>query len=118
MKKRVLICDDEEGVRESLNLILEKDYDVAFATNGDEAVKYIKNNPTDLIILDIKMPKTNGIEALREIKKERPNIGVVIATGYQSAEIAEETIKLGASDYITKPFDRKNVLEIIKNCLK
>ena len=117
-KKKILICDDEEGVRESLNLILENDYDVAFATNGDEALNYMKKIPVDLLILDIKMPKVNGLEVLRSIKHEKPDLNVIIATGYQSAEIAEETIKLGASDYITKPFDREIVLKTIKNCFK
>lgn len=117
-RKKILICDDEEGIRESLNLILEKDYNIAFATNGEEALNYIKDNPTDLLILDIKMPKVNGLDALRDIKKEKPAIKVVITTGYQSAEIAEETIKFGASDYITKPFDKENVLKTINNCLR
>jgi DNA-binding NtrC family response regulator len=117
-KKRILVCDDEEGVRESLKLILEKDYDIVFATTGEEAVDYVKSNVVDLIVLDIKMPKVNGLEALRSIKSERSDIAVIIATGYQSAEIAEETIKLGACDYITKPFDKENVLKTIKNCLR
>lgn len=118
MKKKILICDDEEGIRESLNLILEKDYDIAFATNGKEALEYISNNPIDLIILDIKMPKVTGLEVLRDIKEKKPDINVVIATGYQSAEIAEETIRLGATDYITKPFDKEKVLKTINNCLR
>ena len=117
-RKKILICDDEEGVRESLNLILEKDYSVAFATNGEEAIDYIKNNPVDLLILDIKMPKLNGLEVLKDVKRTNPDINVVIATGYQSAEIAEETIKFGATDYITKPFDKENVLKTIDNCLR
>lgn len=118
MKKKILICDDEEGVRESLNLILEKDYDIAFAANGEEAISYIKDNPADLIILDVKMPKVNGLEVLRDIKQKKPDINVIIATGYQSAEIAEESIRLGASDYITKPFDKENVLKTIGKCLR
>ncbi len=117
-RKRILICDDEEGVRESLKLILEKDYEIALATNGEEAINYINEKPVDLLILDIKMPKVSGLEVLRDIKSQKPDINVIIATGYQSAEIAEETIKYGASDYITKPFDKQNVINTIKKILR
>jgi len=112
-KKRILICDDEEGVRESLNLILENDYKVSFATSGPEAIEYIKKNPVSLVILDIKMPKMDGLETLKHIKNAKPDTKVVIATGYKSVETAAEAVKLGASDYIVKPFESKNVLEAI-----
>ena len=117
-KKKILICDDEEGVRESLNLILEKDYAISFASNGEEALNYIKKNPVDLLILDIKMPKVDGLEVLREIKSKKPDINIVIATGYQSTEMAQETIKFGVTHYITKPFDKENVLKTINNTLR
>lgn len=116
-KKRILVCDDEEGVRESLNLILEKDYDVSFATNGLEAIEHIKKNPTDLVVLDIKMPKMDGLETLKHIKKSKPDIKVIIATGYKSVETAAEAVKLGANDYIVKPFESNHVLQTIKKQL-
>ena len=59
-KKRILVCDDEEGVRESLNLILENNYEVSFATNGREAIEYIRKNPADLVILDTDTPLVDG----------------------------------------------------------
>ena len=59
-KKLILICDDEEGVRESLKLILADEYNLAFATNGNEAMKYLKKHNVDLVIMDIKMPQKNG----------------------------------------------------------
>lgn len=117
-KKRILICDDEEGVRESLNLILEKDYDISFATNGQEAVDHIKKSHTDLVILDIKMPRMNGIETLKQIKRAKPDIKVIIATGYKSVETASEAVKAGATDYIVKPFDSKQVLQSVAKITK
>lgn len=114
MKKRILVCDDEEGIRESLKLILEKDYDLEFAQNGDEALEKAKAVPIDITILDIKMPKKDGLETLKELKKMNPSSSVIIATGYKSVDIAEEAMKLGASDYIVKPFDRDKIARIVK----
>lgn len=114
MKKRILICDDEEGIRESLKLILEKDYDLDFAQNGNEAVEKMRSAPADLTILDIKMPKKDGLETLKELKKISPASKVIIATGYKSVDIAHEAITLGASDYIVKPFDREKIRKIVQ----
>ena len=110
-KKKILICDDEEGVRESLKLILEDAYDLAFASCGDEAIKKAKAESFDLAILDIKMPKMSGIDALKELKKVSPYLKVIMASGYKSVEAANEAIRNGASDYMVKPFESKEVLE-------
>ncbi|MFH1406545.1 MAG: response regulator [Candidatus Omnitrophota bacterium] len=116
-KPMILVCDDEKGVRESFNLILRKDYQLKFATNAIEAVDAIGEKQPDLLIMDIKMPKIDGIYALREIKKIHPKLKVIILTGYRSIEIAKEATKLGAVDYILKPFDIKHVLATIKKAL-
>ena len=114
MRKQILVCDDEEGIRESLKLILEKEYDVIFAENGDEAVQKMKTSPTDLVILDIKMPRKDGLETLKRLKKINPSCKVIIATGYRSVDTAQEASRLGASDYILKPFDRAKILETVQ----
>ncbi len=113
-RKKILICDDEESVRESLNLILEDDYDLDFASNGSEAVQKIKNENYDGALLDIKMPSKDGLETLEEIKRISPDMKVIIVTGYQSVETASKAVKLGAMDYITKPFESKKVLETVR----
>ena len=112
-KKRILICDDEEGVRESLNLILEDDYELEFASTGNEAVEKIKTSPFDCILLDIKMPGKDGLETMEEIRTISPDVKVIIVTGYQSVETASKAVKLGAVDYITKPFESADVKEKI-----
>ena len=117
-KKKILICDDEEGIRESLNLILGDDYDLAFKTNGKEALDYLKNHSPDLVIMDIKMPLKNGLEALRELRKDKLDLKVIVITGYQSMETARETMKYGISEYITKPFEGSAVKETIKKILQ
>ena len=114
MRKSILVCDDEEGIRESLKLILEKDYDVVFAETGDEAIRKMRSAPMDLAILDIKMPKKDGLETLKELKKINPSLKVIIATGYKSTDVAQEAMKLGAVDYVVKPFNRKTITEVVK----
>lgn len=117
-KKKILICDDEEGIRESLNLILKDDYDLIFTTNGQECLKALeKTKDIGLVLMDIKMPKQNGIEITRDIKRLFPEIKVIILTGYESSEIAQEATLAGADAYITKPFKRDQVMKIINRTI-
>ena len=113
-KKNILICDDELGVREALNLILEDKHNLTFAENGNDAIQEVKNTKFDVILLDIKMPTKDGLETLEEIRQIDPNVKVIIVTGYQSVETAAKAVKLGATDYITKPFESAEVLEKIE----
>ena len=114
-RKKILICDDEYGVRESLRLILEDGYDLDFASSGAEAARKVKNTHFDGILLDIKMPAKDGLETLEEIREISTDIKVIIVTGYQSVETASKAVKLGAIDYITKPFESSEVLEKVRN---
>jgi len=114
MKKRILICDDEEGIRESLRLILEKEYELSFATRGKEAIEIIKREPIDIVIIDIKMPRMDGIETMRELKALRPNVRILVTSGYKSVETAQEAVNAGASDYIVKPFERAEILDAVR----
>ena len=113
-QKRILICDDEEGVRESLNLILEDDYNLDFASSGNETIQKVKDEDYDVLLLDIKMPKVDGLETLKKIRRISPGLKTIIITGYQSIETASKAVKLGAIDYITKPFESSEVKEKIK----
>jgi DNA-binding NtrC family response regulator len=117
-KPTILICDDEEGIRESFKLILADTYTLRFATNGIEALEILKTLSPSLMLLDIKMPKTHGLEILKKVKELKPNLPVIIVTGYQSVEMAQEAIKSGASDYIPKPFDTKQILKVVAQSIK
>ena len=117
-KPVVLICDDEEGIRESLKLILSDFYDLRFAANGLEALEMLKNFSPNAMLLDIKMPKTHGLDILKQVKKLQPKLPVIIVTGYQSVEMAQEATRLGAADYIPKPFESKQILHSITQALK
>lgn len=113
-KPSVLICDDEEGTRESLKVMLAEDYTLAFAGNGEEAVRYVRWRHLDLLILDIKMPKVDGLEVLRQVKRLKPALKVLIVTGYESSDVAQQAIQLGADGYLTKPFDWQKVQSQLK----
>ena len=116
-KRQLLIVDDEEGIRESFKLILNDLYNLTFASNGIEAMERIRQSRPELVMLDIKMPKINGLELLKEIKKLDRSLPVIIVTGYQSVETAQEALKNGASDYIPKPFDSKDILAAVSRYL-
>ena len=117
-KKTVLICDDEEGIRESLKLILSDDYNLRFVHNGLQAIELLKTFTPDAMLLDIKMPKQHGMEILRQIKKLKPSLPVIMVTGYQSVEMAQEAIHNGAADYIPKPFESKQILNAVAQNIK
>lgn len=113
-KPRILIADDEEGVRESLNLILGEAYDLVFAKDGEEALAKLEQEPFVLALLDIKMPKLDGLEVLRRFKNSGNSIPVLMLTAYQSVELAKEALKFGARDYLPKPFERGQILKAIQ----
>ncbi len=114
MKKTILICDDEEGIRESLRLIFEKDYELLFAANGHEAIDILKKSHADIAIMDIKMPRIDGIETMRKLKSIKSDLKILVTSGYKSVETAKEAINAGASDYMVKPFDRCEILNAVK----
>lgn len=114
--KKILICDDEEGIRKSLELILGEKYELIFAKCGEECLEQLKkNNDIPLVLTDIKMPKQNGIMLTKDIKSLYPNIKVIIITGYNCTEIAQQATENGADDYIVKPFDTKEVLKKVES---
>lgn len=117
MRKQILICDDQPNIRESYKLILEKDYDLVFADNGQVVLTYLKENRPDLLIMDIKMPRMDGLTALKELKKLQPELPVLIVTGYESVETATAAIQSGAFDYIVKPFEPEQISRSVEKIL-
>ena len=104
-KGRILVIDDEDIVRTSCSrALVPAGYEVKAAKNGLEGLKMISDEKFDLVLTDLKMPDMDGIEVLKRIKEEWPEIEVIIITGYQTVDTAVKSIKLGAFDYIEKPF--------------
>jgi len=114
----ILIVDDEIGPRESLRMILKPIYDVHTAANGYEALQLIKREQVDLVTLDLKMPGISGIDVLREIKKLRADVEVIIITGYGTLTNAVEAIRYGAVDFISKPFNVAEIISIVSKSVE
>ncbi|UCD17616.1 MAG: response regulator, partial [Candidatus Zixiibacteriota bacterium] len=101
----VLIVDDETGLRSVLEQILQlKGYTVVGVSGGKKALEYLKVHNVDLVLLDIVMPEITGLEMLQVIKKQFPDVGVVMMTGHGDAYSVKEALMLGADEYLTKPF--------------
>ena len=119
IKDKILVADDEQSMREFLEIMLKKEgYKVSLASNGEEVVKLVDNDLFDLVLLDIRMPKLDGISALKKIKVIAPETVVIMITAYASADTAIKAMKEGAYDYITKPFKVEEIKLIIKNALE
>lgn len=115
---KVLIVDDEEGIRESLKLILGDHYDLILTDSGAQALECLERDPgIGLVLLDIKMPKINGLEVLKAVKAKRPGMNVIMVTGYKSVETAGEASALGAVGYIVKPFKSDEILNTVQKNL-
>ena len=120
MKRKpiVLVVDDEEAVLRLFQKILKKkEYAILMANNGKAALEQVEMKRPNLVILDLKMPGMNGIEILRKIKRIDKNIEVIIITGYGTMKTAKIAMRLGAHDYITKPFDINHIKALIKDAL-
>ncbi|MZH04545.1 MAG: sigma-54-dependent Fis family transcriptional regulator [Nitrospinae bacterium] len=115
----ILVVDDEKSLRDFLAIMLEEGgYEVFTAHNEESAVKLIKENIFDLILTDIRMGKSNGINVLDFARKTLPDTPVVMMTAYASAETAVDAMKKGAYDYISKPFKIEDVQLIVKNAIE
>lgn len=117
-KPHILVVDDEMGPRESLKMILNPHYTVHVAERGGQAIELLSKFPVDLVTLDLKMPGFSGINVLEKIKQYDPDIEAIIITGYGSLDTAIEGLRLGAFDYISKPFDVNHILALVKRGLE
>ncbi|MBX7245251.1 MAG: sigma-54 dependent transcriptional regulator [Candidatus Sumerlaeaceae bacterium] len=118
-RPRILVADDEESMRFVLRQAMQKEgYEVDIATNGMEVVQKVRETHFDLVIMDIKMPQLDGLEALKEIKKVRPELIVVMATAHGTTQIALDAIKKGAYDYFSKPFELDEMRIVIRRALE
>jgi DNA-binding NtrC family response regulator len=117
-KINVLIVDDQLAARESVRMVLKDKYSIAMFAGATEAFKFMDENPVDLVLLDLKMEKMDGITALKEIKKKYPQTKVILLTAYASLETQQKAIELGAFGCIMKPFDKDELLNMVDRALQ
>ncbi|MEF8756851.1 MAG: response regulator [Halobacteriales archaeon] len=116
MSQGVLIVDDSHFMRNLLTQILEGEFDiVGEASNGAEAVKMYKEHEPDIVMMDVVMPKANGIKATAAIKKLDPNARVIMCTSVGQREKMKLAVKAGADGYVTKPFEEESVMKALKD---
>lgn len=114
MNKRILIVDDEKNIRTTLSAyLISLGYEQEIAVNGQEALDKLKDSKYDLVLLDIKMPVMNGIQILKEMRRLEDKTNVIMITAYGTIENAVESMKLGAVDFISKPFTLENLKTMI-----
>ena len=118
-KARILVVDDEKSMRDLLSITLGKEgYDVLTAAGGEPAIEALHRESVDAVITDLRMPKVDGLQVLRVAKEISPDMAVIVITAVASTETAVEAMKLGAYDYITKPFKLDEVNLIVRNALE
>lgn len=113
-REKILVIDDELAPRESIRMVLKDTYNVSTATGAPEGLELMAENDMDLVVMDIRMPRMDGITALREIKTRHPDTEVILLTAFASLDTAREAIRHGAFDYLIKPFDKDDVLAVVK----
>jgi two-component system nitrogen regulation response regulator NtrX len=117
-KPLVLVVDDESDIRSSLRMILEYEgYDFAEASSGEEALQRLESDRPDAVLLDIKMPRMDGLEILARVKQSDPALPVVVVSGHGTIKTAMEATRLGAFDFMEKPLERDRVLLVVRNAL-
>jgi DNA-binding NtrC family response regulator len=118
IKPTIMVVDDELGARQSLEVILEDQFRVLLAESGREALEIIRRETVDLILLDVHMPDMDGLEVLRRIKEEEEGIDVIMVSALNLARKAVDAIKLGAYDYITKPYEPEDILSTVHRVIQ
>lgn len=117
-KATILVVDDESGVRRSFNMVLKDEYKVLLAGTGKKAVDIYTKHAIDLVLLDILLPDIDGIDLLKKLKQTDPNTEIIMVTAVNDLQTAVKAIKLGAYEYIIKPFIVEDVLTIISRALE
>jgi signal transduction histidine kinase len=114
----LLIVDDEEGPRQSLRIVFKDDYELYLAEDGYQAIELIKRNRIDAAILDIRLDGMSGIELLERLRTHDPAVEVVMLTAYETSESARQALRLGACDYLNKPFDIATIREAVDKAIR
>jgi DNA-binding NtrC family response regulator len=118
LRPTILVVDDDAGLRESFRLILEDDYDLVDVATGHQALEVVRAAQVDVVLLDIRLPEMDGIEVLERIKQIDEQVEVILVTAVKTVKTAVAAMKLGAFDYVTKPFEEDELLATIRRALQ
>lgn len=118
MKPAILVVDDDHGCRESLRMLLKKEFTVLAVDSVRRALHELPTFQPDAVIMDLIMPRTSGFDGLRKIRARDPDVAMIVATGSASFESAQEALRLGASDFIRKPFDVSEMLASVRRAVQ
>jgi len=115
---RILVADDEETIRAILKEELEEEgYAITTAVDGEDAIRLLRQDKFDLVLADIKMPRADGFDVLRTVKAEQPSVRVIMLTGFADLKNAIESKRLGADDFVSKPYDIVDLVTTIERVL-
>ena len=115
---KILVVDDEDIVLESCQAVLELDgFEAQFAPSADKALEVMNSNEFDLLLIDVKMPKKDGMYLMRKIKEQWPDMPVIVMSGYYTTETIQEAMSMGATTFIAKPFEPDELMETIRNVI-
>src|SRR5262245_46985787 len=117
-RRVVLVVDDDAGVREGLRFALDAEFDVVVATHGRAAIGAVRTQRVDLVLLDILMPEVDGLEILQELKGLGPDLPVIMMTAGRTVRTTVAAMKLGAADYVTKPFQEDELIAAIRQAIE
>ncbi len=116
-KKTVLIVDDEEIIRDFLTEVLNDEFEVSTASDGDEAIEKLEQKRFDLVITDLKMQRVSGDEVVRFARQANPETKVIVITGYSSLYTVSRSSNHGASAFLSKPFSIKELIQTVSDCM-
>ncbi|HEX3719701.1 MAG TPA: response regulator [Verrucomicrobiae bacterium] len=117
-RRTLLIVDDEEGPRQSLRVVFKDDYDLLLASNGQDAIELARKNKINAAVLDIRMTGMNGTEVLEKLKSIQPSIEVIMLTAYETVDTVRQALRLGACDYLNKPFDITTIRKAVATAME
>src|SRR3989344_3377957 len=116
---KILVVDDEPDMIWAIsNVLLSEGHSVVSVNSGEEALVKVKESPLDLVLLDFRLPGMDGIQILEKVKQIKPELPVIMVTGYGGIEEAVQSMKLGAAHYIPKPFDNQHLIETVNKSLQ
>jgi DNA-binding NtrC family response regulator len=116
---KILVVDDEDIVLESCQAVFELEgFEVMLVPSADKAIEAMKNDNFVLLLIDVKMPKHDGMYLMEKIKKQWPNIPIIVMSGYCTTETINEAFRMGAANFIAKPFEPDELVKTVRNTMK